>query len=116
MLLTLRYKRTNSKEKLQTFPSVWVLFLVGVWHERVSWKGEDLRRAGRISIKNGKIEMINNLSGHYTPSPFETKLFPELFIGVGLEVSGAKLEVWGLEKVSSSYISDAKLLEIITIP
>jgi hypothetical protein len=31
VLLTLGYKPTDRKEKLQTFPSAWVLFLVGFW-------------------------------------------------------------------------------------
>jgi hypothetical protein len=40
VLLTLGYKPTNGKAKLQTLPSALVLFLVGVWRKEFCGQGK----------------------------------------------------------------------------
>jgi hypothetical protein len=56
VLLTLGYKPTNGKAKLQTLPSALVLFFSGCLAERVSWEREDLRRA----VYNFEVEGTHN--------------------------------------------------------
>jgi Pretoxin HINT domain len=83
---------------------------IGDKHLFLSQKA-NVQGAGKIKVINGEVRRIDNLSGHYQPSPDETELFEDFFrAGNNLNLSKAALEVYGFNdkgtwtKLSQRYL------------
>ncbi|MBN8554742.1 MAG: hypothetical protein J0L93_04785 [Deltaproteobacteria bacterium] len=55
-------------------------------------RGEAVALAGRITIENGKIKLISNLSGHYIPTPWALKQGLLALGKQGLDISTAEAQ------------------------
>lgn len=80
---------------------------LGVGHYTLSGGAKEVLAAGQLKLFNGQITRISNWSGHYQPSIEQAKVFPNLLRNLGLEVSGAKLQL---------YDQEGKLIESIRLP
>ena len=59
--------------------------------------GQDVLAAGRLKLTGeGQVRLINNLSGHYRPTVSEASAYPALFEKLGVNVSGARLQLWDI--------------------
>ena len=54
--------------------------IIGKGHYKLNKKQSQLYFAGRLKVKSGKISYIDNDSGHYIPTDFETKKVKEMFV------------------------------------
>ncbi len=79
--------------------------LIGSKHSYMS-KGESVRAAGELKIKNGKVVRIDNASGHYMPTPGEASRFLEMFKEIGVDVKKTTLRIYGDQ---GTFIKDIKL-------
>lgn len=70
---------------------------LGVGHHTLSGGAKEVLAAGQLKIYNGQITRISNWSGHYQPTIEQSKLFPKLLRNLGLDVSGAKLQLYNQE-------------------
>lgn len=80
---------------------------LGAGHHTLSRGANEVRAAGQLKIYNGQVTRINNWSGHYQPSIEQSKLFPDLLRNLGIDVSGAKLQL---------YNPEGQLIETIRLP
>ncbi|MCB0560615.1 MAG: hypothetical protein H6573_13670 [Lewinellaceae bacterium] len=80
---------------------------LGAGRHTLSGGAKEVLAAGQLKIYNGQITRINNWSGHYQPSIEESKLFPDLLRKLGVNVSGAKLQLYNRE---------GQLIETISLP
>lgn len=80
---------------------------LGAGHHTLSGGANEVRAAGQLKIYNGQVTRINNWSGHYQPSIEQSKLFPDLLRNLGIDVSGAKLQL---------YNPEGQLIETIRLP
>lgn len=72
---------------------------IGYGHHTLSEGAQEVLAAGQIKIYNGQVTSINNWSGHYQPAVEIAKDFPNLLQQVGLNVSGARLQLYNQEGV-----------------
>jgi hypothetical protein len=68
--------------------------VLGKGHFNLSGGANTVQAAGQIKLYNGKVTLINNNSGHYTPNLTETANFGAVFDAAGLNVSGVKLQTF----------------------
>lgn len=80
---------------------------LGIGHHTLSGGAKEVLAAGQLKIYNGQVTRINNWSGHYQPSIEQSKLFPDLLRNLGINVSGAKLQLYNRE---------GQLVETIRLP
>ena len=67
--------------------------LLGSKHSFLSG-GADVYAAGEIKLSNGVIKSVNNLSGHYAPSPTSASNFLDILKASGANVSNATLNIY----------------------
>ena len=79
--------------------------LIGKRHATLS-KGKDVKAAGNLTIKRGKIRRIDNLSGHFRPTVEEGLKFPELLKKQGFDVSGANLRLYEFDTNAKGYVNN----------
>ena len=79
--------------------------VIGKRHTTLSG-GKDVKAAGNLTIKGGKIRRIDNLSGHFRPTVKEGLKFPELLKKQGLDVRGANLRLYEFDIDSGGYINN----------
>lgn len=59
--------------------------------------GQDVLAAGRLKLTgDGRVRLINNLSGHYQPTVSEASAYPAMFQRLGVDVSEARLQLWDI--------------------
>lgn len=80
---------------------------LGVGHYALSGGAREVQAAGQLKIFNGQITRISNWSGHYQPTIEESRFFPNLLRNLGLNVSGAKFQL---------YDQEGRLIETIRLP
>jgi hypothetical protein len=68
--------------------------IIGRGHFSLSNGAETVRAAGQLSLYKGKVTNINNGSGHYQPSIEQAKEFGNVLKDAGVNVSGAKLNLY----------------------
>lgn len=78
---------------------------IGKRHATLSGSN-DVKAAGNLTIKRGKIRRIDNLSGHFRPTVEEGLKFPELLKKQGLDVRGANLKLYKFDIDSKGYVSN----------
>jgi RHS repeat-associated protein len=67
---------------------------IGFGHNYLSEGASQVQAAGQIKLFNGKVQSINNSSGHYMPSMSEAGSYGDLFKAGGIDVSGAQLQLY----------------------
>ncbi|WP_449387857.1 hypothetical protein [Chryseobacterium lineare] len=77
--------------------------LLGRKHTFLS-KGADVFAAGELKMRNGNIVGINNLSGHYIPSPNVANTYLDIFKAVHINVSKAHLKVYNSQEQIINHI------------
>ncbi|AXO80718.1 hypothetical protein DZC78_10090 [Olleya aquimaris] len=87
---------------------------IGIRHHLLG-NGEDVLMAGGIRFKNGKIAELNNLSGHYKPTPEQASVLESLLKDVGLPVKRAKYEISTISSNSNGYATGTKKVKTIFI-
>lgn len=80
---------------------------LGAGHHTLSGGAREVMAAGQLKLYNGQITRISNWSGHYQPTIEEAMLFPDLLRNLGLNISGAKLQLFNQE---------GQLIETIRLP
>ena len=60
----------------------------GVFHHSSFLSGQPVSTAGEIIVENGRVVMVNNVSGHYRPSEESLDLFLDQLAAAGMDVSG----------------------------
>lgn len=78
---------------------------IGKRHTTLSG-GSDVKAAGNLTIKGGRIRRIDNLSGHFRPTVEEGLRFPELLKKQGLDVSGANLKLYKFDIDLKGYVNN----------
>ena len=68
--------------------------VIGSGHYNLSGGASTVKAAGQLSVLKGKVTNINNSSGHYQPSLEEAKTFGNTLKNAGIDVSGAKLNLY----------------------
>ncbi|WP_375575773.1 RHS repeat-associated core domain-containing protein, partial [Paracidovorax oryzae] len=63
--------------------------------------GADVQAAGSMRLKNGKILEIDNLSGHYQPTPAQAAGFPSAINNAGFSTNGATLQPYSISPTPS---------------
>lgn len=65
---------------------------------------KDVLAAGMVKFKNGRISELNNLSGHYKPTPEETERLIQIFNDLNIPVKRARLDVFLIEVDSEGFV------------
>jgi len=77
----------------------------GKFHHSSLSRGGPVSAAGEIFVENGVLRELNNVSGHYKPSPLYTNQALERFreLGVNIEIvrSVSRMDLWMEEQLSS---------------
>ncbi|MGW9530499.1 contractile injection system protein, VgrG/Pvc8 family [Paenibacillus terrae] len=75
--------------------------------------GESVQSAGKLKLNGqGQVRSISNLSGHYTPSIEQAKLFPQVLEQAGVKTKNAWLEIYTIETTPSGYVNTNELVKI----
>lgn len=75
--------------------------------------GESVQSAGKLNLNGqGQVRSISNLSGHYTPSVEQAKLFPQILEQAGVKTKNAWLEIYTIETTPSGYVNTNELVKI----
>ncbi|MEK3966071.1 MULTISPECIES: hypothetical protein [unclassified Paenibacillus] len=78
--------------------------------------GESVQAAGKLKLNNqGQVRSISNLSGHYTPSIEQAKLFSQVLEQIGVKTKNAWLEIYTIETTPSGYVNTNELVKISSI-
>ncbi|WP_185287895.1 peptidoglycan-binding protein [Chryseobacterium lactis] len=89
--------------------------ILGERHHLLANK-ENVRAAGSVSIKNGKIREINNLSGHFRPTIGEALRYSKIFEEVGVKIKSANLNIFTFKQdINGLVIGQPKKVITITI-
>ncbi|WP_078552275.1 hypothetical protein [Bacillus alkalicellulosilyticus] len=75
--------------------------------------GESLQSAGKLKINGqGQVRSMSNLSGHYTPSIEQARLFPQILEQSGIRTKNAWHEIYAIETTTSGYVNINQLVKI----
>jgi hypothetical protein len=76
-------------------------------------KGESVQAAGKLTLNGqGQVRSISNLSGHYTPTVEQAKLFPQVLEQAGVRTKNAWLDIYTIETTPSGYVNTSELVKI----
>lgn len=67
---------------------------VGEFHHSSLLAGAPIAAAGEMEVKNGKLVLISDKSGHYHPKPFFTKQALHQLKVEGIDLAGVKRDFW----------------------
>jgi RHS repeat-associated protein len=77
----------------------------------------DVLAAGQMKINGqGDIKRIDNLSGHYQPTVEEGLKFPMILQNLGINVSGARLQLYRIESTAGGMVRNIVLSVNQTLP
>ncbi|MDR9855917.1 contractile injection system protein, VgrG/Pvc8 family [Paenibacillus sp. VCA1] len=75
--------------------------------------GESVQAAGKIKLNGqGQVRSISNLSGHYTPTVEQAKLFPQVLEQAGVKTKNAWLDIYTIETTPSGYVNTNELVKV----
>lgn len=75
--------------------------------------GDSVQAAGKLKLNGqGQVRSISNLSGHYTPSVEQAKLFSQVLEQTGVKTKNAWLEIYTIETTPSGYVNINELVKI----
>lgn len=75
--------------------------------------GESVQAAGKLKLNSqGQVRSISNLSGHYTPSVEQAKLFPQVLEQAGVKTKNAWLDIYTIQTTSSGYVNTDDLVKV----
>ncbi|PAF29616.1 WXG100 family type VII secretion target [Paenibacillus sp. 7516] len=75
--------------------------------------GESVQAAGKLKINSdGRLRRITNLSGHYTPTVEQARVFPQILEQAGIKTKNAWLEVFSIDTTPSGYVNTNELVKV----
>jgi hypothetical protein len=75
--------------------------------------GESVQAAGKLKINSdGQLRRITNLSGHYTPTVEQARVFPQILEQAGIKTKNAWLEVFSIDTTPSGYVNTNELVKV----
>jgi RHS repeat-associated protein len=71
---------------------------------------EDVSAAGQLVLRgDGKVKVIDNLSGHYRPTVAEARRFPALFKSLGINLNKTRLNAFEFTVNKNNLVTNKKL-------
>ena len=67
---------------------------VGLFHHSSFLGGKKAAAAGEIRVEGGRLKEVTAKSGHYMPTPENTRVFVEELARAGANLRGVKVKVW----------------------
>ena len=77
----------------------------------LSGGAKTVQAAGEIRIFKGKVTEISNSSGHYLPTPEESKSFVEILKQGGVDLSGSALKIYKTGSSGNVILKETKKIE-----
>ncbi|NRS49262.1 hypothetical protein HP401_14735 [Brevibacillus sp. HB2.2] len=75
--------------------------------------GQPVQAAGKLKLNGqGQVRSISNLSGHYTPTVEQAKLFPQVLEQAGVKTKNAWFDIYTIETTPSGYVNTNELVKI----
>ncbi|WP_205876622.1 hypothetical protein [Mycobacterium camsae] len=68
--------------------------LRGLFHHSSFFGGEDVAAAGELVVRDGKIELVPDHSGHYAPVQLRTQQVLDQLASQGIVVDPKNVEYW----------------------
>lgn len=78
--------------------------IIGKRHHLLGNRGPVLAAGALFLNGKGNIRRINNLSGHYRPTPEEVRKIPELLQNAGVNAKGAQMEIYGMIVTDEGFV------------
>jgi hypothetical protein len=73
--------------------------IVGVVHHSSFLAGGAVAAAGEISVQNGALQLVTNVSGHYRPGPMFLWQAVKQIVEAGVDASSVRVQCMGVPKV-----------------
>ena len=78
--------------------------IIGKRHHSLGNRGPVLAAGALFLNGKGNIRRINNLSGHYRPTPQEARKIPELLQNAGVNAKGAQMEIYDMIVTDEGFV------------
>ena len=66
----------------------------GIFHHSSFFAGGEVASAGELVVKDGRIELLTDHSGHYRPGPARTMQVLEQLASQGVVIDPARIDLW----------------------
>lgn len=114
-LLTAKSKGVSGRRQFDFVVDQNGKLIIGDKHHMLG-NGQDVKAAGQMRLNGqGQVRHIDNLSGHYQPTPTEAANYPQILSNAGLNVPGATMVTHGISTNASGWVTGTPIVSTTII-